>query len=209
MNQVWFYIDCAVAGGLSTWIVGKLIKKSEEQEDQAIQDILESVPVFDPTDDDIENAIADIRARQEEERIFYPSQVDVGTDDGSFEASMREREAPTDEDDIPEVEEVEDEADDLEEYITETHPYSSVFSGEPYVIDESKFFDETDGYSQEHFDWRADEQMMYDMSGNIVTNVPKYCGYDCIDKFGLGSTDKRIVYVQNDRLMMKFEIVLN
>lgn len=127
----------------------------------------------------------------------------------TFEEKMAQSESPEeDEGEESESEDIEEATDEEKaEQLMLKHRYNMKHAGEPYIIDESFYFAQDAGYSQQTLTWSAGEMLLRDEDEQVIMDIARYIGYDALEHFGEGSSDPNSVYVRNDRLMTDYEVV--
>jgi hypothetical protein len=80
--------------------------------------------------------------------------------------------------------------------------------GHPYVISTREFsFGQT--HNQSELTWYEEDQVLSDDQDMPVPDVDGVVGLDNMDRFGLGSGDPNLVYIQNDKIGAQFEVFRN
>lgn len=79
-------------------------------------------------------------------------------------------------------------------------------TGTPFIISHDEYFQNTEDHDQITLTYFAGDNTLCDARDVPVDDVELTVGEDHLEKFGFGSKDPNVVYVQNDRLECMFEI---
>lgn len=80
--------------------------------------------------------------------------------------------------------------------------------GHPYVIS-TREFSFGQPHNQSELTWYEEDQVLSDDQDMPVPDVDAIVGLDNMDRFGLGSGDPNLVYIQNDKIGAQFEVFRN
>lgn len=79
----------------------------------------------------------------------------------------------------------------------------------PYVITQEEFFQNEENFSQVTITYYQGDAVLADENDEEIPYPDPVVGEKNLDRFGHGSGDPRVVYVQNDRLSAQYEILLS
>lgn len=79
----------------------------------------------------------------------------------------------------------------------------------PYVITVDEYMDDDDEkeYSKVTLAYWEGDDTLADEKDNMLPDAVAYVGQENLTKFGLGSKDKNIVYIRNEKIAVDYEIV--
>lgn len=89
-------------------------------------------------------------------------------------------------------------------YVRELNDVSNT---KPFIISRDEFFENEPENDQVQWIYWAGDQVLMDEDRNPVTEVNKLVGVRNLSQFGVGSSDKRIVYVRNQARGIDYEIL--
>lgn len=78
--------------------------------------------------------------------------------------------------------------------------------GKPYVITEESFGENESDYTEMQLTWYAKDEILCDDEDNPIDDVDSWVGEINMTKFGQGSNDKHIVFIQNDQRDLVIEV---
>lgn len=80
---------------------------------------------------------------------------------------------------------------------------------EPYILSHDEYMENEPDYHQVTLTYFAEDDVLCDEKDQPIPAVEETVGEDNLSRFGHGSRDNRILYIQNDRIQMMFEVVKN
>jgi hypothetical protein len=78
--------------------------------------------------------------------------------------------------------------------------------GKPYVITEDAFGENEDGYEEMQVTWYEKDQVLADDRDEVIDDADDLVGEINMTKFGQGSGDKHVVFIQNDEKELVLEV---
>lgn len=82
-------------------------------------------------------------------------------------------------------------------------------SDDPYVISVDEFMEESPEYDKVTLTYFDGDDTLISESEAVVPDVLRILGNDALTNFGVGSKDRNIVYVRNDRQESDYEVILD
>jgi len=79
----------------------------------------------------------------------------------------------------------------------------------PYIISQEEFMQNETGWPQVTVSYYREDDVLTDEREDIIEDLDKSIGRECLQHFGLESSDPRTVHVRNEKLNIDFEVVLN
>lgn len=92
------------------------------------------------------------------------------------------------------------------DYISDEKGYSPEHA-KIEVITEEEFLEDDDGFTKDSAEWLEDDCIMLDGVEEPFDEWEHYLGADCIDRFGEGTDDSNCVYIRNNEIGIKYEVV--
>ena len=75
-----------------------------------------------------------------------------------------------------------------------------------YILNRDEFFTNMHDFDEHQLTYYEGDDVLCDGHDQVITNVVEQVGTECLSKFGYGSQDDNIVYLQNERLRTVYEI---
>lgn len=92
---------------------------------------------------------------------------------------------------------------DQEQSKRDAHP------DEPFILHHDEWVENEPDYQQVSLTYYAEDDVLCDEKEQPIPSIDETVGEDNLTRFGHGSQDNRMLYVQNDRIQMMFEIIKN